>query len=226
MAASKNNAEKILARFKGLSTHLLPEETPIVALPAIWDNGQSTNSTLCDVVITNQRVIGFYFRTFPRERLFIDAIKLTDIQSVTIRTKTHEPIFRELAINAGERKLYIRAPKNKIEELYAAIREAIARYGSNTSSSPNVEPAVVTEVVQSSPNGTITQETIYGRQEIKTAFERSITGILFLFYGGILFEIVGTLAWIGTHDAQIGLPLCIAGFFAVATSIWVRRQQR
>ena len=229
MPASKSNAEKILARLKGLAPHLQPDEEPGVTFPAIWDNGQDANSTLCDVVITNQRIMGFYFRSFPRDKLFLDAIALSDIKNVTLRQKSHEPVFREILISAETRKVYIRAPRKKIEELYIALRAAIDQYGStdHASSPDNVEvPNTQSNQASTLRQEQVQQQTIYGRQDIKLPFESSVMAILLLFVGGIVLEIVGVVLWSATHDAQIGLPLCFAGFIAVGVSIWLRRQQR
>jgi hypothetical protein len=229
MPASTSNAEKILARLKGLAPHLQPGEEPIETFPAIWDNGQDANSTLCDVVITNQRVIGFYFRSFPREKLFLDASALADIKNVTLRQKSHEPVFREILISAGTRKVYIRAPRKKIAALYTALRAAIDQYGSiDRASSPEEIEVSNTQSNQTSilQQEQAQQQTIYGRQDIKQPFEASVLAILLLFVGGIVLEIVGVILWSTTHDAQIGLPLCFAGFIAVGTSIWLRRKQR
>jgi hypothetical protein len=210
MPASRSNAEKILARSKGLAPHLQSGEEPIAAFPAIWDNGQDSSSTLCDVVVTNQRVIGFYFRSFPREKLFLDSIPLSNIKNVTLRQKSHEPVFRELLIGEENREVYIRAPRKKIEDIYAALQAAIDQYGSTGTQRQ--------EQAQS--------QTVYGRQDIQTAFETSIMAIVLLFVGGIVLEIVGGTLWSTAHDVQIGFPLCLAGFIAIGVSIWLRRKQR
>jgi hypothetical protein len=222
--ATRTNAEKILARLKGLAEHLQPDEEPLAAFPVIWDNGSA--STLCDVVITNQRIIGFYFRSFPREKLFIDSLSLSHIKSITFRQESYEPVFRELLISEDHRQVYIRAPRKKIEGLYAALRAATDQYGSTGARAQehiDEEQEAVGERLTSSQSP---QQTVYGRQEIQTPFETSILVILLLFVGGIVLEIVGVRLWSVTHDAQIGFPLCLAGFIAVGASIWLRRKRQ
>jgi len=61
---------------------------------------------------------------------------------------------------------------------------------------------------------------------MRASFERSSLAIVLLFVGGLILEIGGALLWRVTQSAQIGLPLCIAGFVAVATSIMIARQRR
>ena len=54
MAMKSESAEKILARLKGLRTHIQPREEPLFSIPAIWDGGQGQRSIPGDVVLTNQ----------------------------------------------------------------------------------------------------------------------------------------------------------------------------
>ena len=49
--------------------------------------------------------------------------------------------------------------------------------------------------------------------------------LLLLFIGGLVLEITGVLLWAATHSSQTGLPLCVAGFLSVFTTMMVRRQQ-
>ncbi len=215
MPPKTETAEKILARLKGLRNHMQAGEEPLFTVPAIWDSGQEQRSMPCDVVLTNQRLFGYVYVTFPRERLFLDALALTNIKAVTLRHKTFEPIFRELLVSGGQRKIYIRAPRQKIENLYEALRLAIDQYA------PDVQAALADEEA-----GNIAQTTpAYGRQEIRTPFERSPLAITMLFIGGLLLEIGGVVLWAVTQSAQTGLPLIIAGLVAVITAILVRRQR-
>ncbi len=215
MPPKNETAAKILARLKGLRNHMQAGEEPLFSVPAIWDSGQEQRSMPCDVVLTNQRLFGYVYVTFPRERLFFDALTLTNIKAVTLRHKTFEPVFRELLVSEGQRKIYIRAPRQKIENLYEALRLAIEQYA------PDVQAALADE-----ETGNIAQTTpAYGRQEIRTPFERSPLAITMLFIGGLLLEIGGVVLWAVTQSAQIGLPLIIAGFVAVITAILVRRQR-
>jgi hypothetical protein len=213
-----NIAETILAHTKGLRNHLQPDEEPLLALPGIWDGGQEKRSTACDVILTNQRLLGYYFVSFPRERVFLDALTLTKIRNVAVREKNFEPLFRELLVSEGPRKVYIRAPRQKIETLYAELRSAIETY------------APVNEVVEEGSEDEQMKATppttpVYGRQEIKTSFESSNIAIVMLFIGGLVLEIGGASLW-ATVGQTIGLPLCIAGFVLVFAAIVQRRQRR
>jgi len=215
MQPKNTTAEKILTRLKGLRTHMQPGEEPLFTVTAIWDSGQHQRSMPCDVVLTNQRLFGYVYVTFPRERLFLDALSLTSIKAVTFRQKTFEPLFRELLVSDGQRKVYIRAPRQKIESLYDALHSAIAHYA------PHAQPAL--EHVEASHTNETTPS--FGRQEIRTPFERSPLAITLLFIGGLLLEVVGAALWAITQSSQIGLPLLVAGFVAVITAILVRRQR-
>jgi hypothetical protein len=215
MQPKNETAEKIIAHLKGLRNHLQPDEEPLFSVPAIWDSGQEQRSKPCDVVLTNQRLFGYVYVTFPRERLFLDALSLTSIKAVTFRQKTFEPLFRELFISDGQHKVYIRAPRQKIESLYNALRSAIEHYA------PHAQPALeyeeASQPVETTP--------AFGRQEIRATFERSLLAITLLFIGGLILEIGGIFLWAVTQSSQIGLPLIIAGFVAVFTAILVRRQR-
>ncbi len=216
MPSKTETAEKILTRFKGLRSQIQAGEEPLFTIPAIWDSGQGQRSMPCDVVLTNQRLFGYVYVTFPRERLFLDALSLAKITAVTLRQKTFEPVFRELLVSEGQRKIYIRAPRQKIESLYEALRSAIEQYVPGTQ--PALENEEESAVAQAPPS--------YGRQEIRTSFERSPLAITLLFIGGLLLEIGGAALWAITRSEQIGLPLIIAGFVAVLTAILVRRQRQ
>jgi len=213
---SKNvTSDKIIKRLKGLRTHLLPDEEPLFTVPAIWDSGKDQGSVPCDVVLTNQRIFGYYYVTFPRERLFMDALTLTAIKVVTFRQKTFEPVFRELLVSDGQHKVYVRAPRKKLERLYAALQLAMERYGQKQQLALQSEEAKPTNEIS----------TAFGRQEIRTTFERSPLALILLFVGGLILEIGGIVLWTTTKSAPTGLPLIVAGFVAVITAILVRRQR-
>lgn len=213
---SKNvTANRITRHLKGLRTHLQPDEEPLFTVPAIWDSGQDQRSVPCDVVLTNKRLFGYVYVTFPRERLFLNALNLTAIKVVTFREKTFEPVFRELLVSDGQHKVYIRAPRKKLERLYEALQSAMEQYG------PKSQPALQNE--ETKPINETT--TTFGRQEIRTTFERSTLAITLLFIGGLILEIGGIVLWTTTQSSQTGLPLIIAGFVAVITAILVRRQR-
>jgi hypothetical protein len=206
MPAQAQETQKILRRFKGLSRHLQEGEIPLFTVPAIWDSGQELHSTACDIIITNQRLFGYIYTRFPRERLLLDALPLGEIKAVSLRQKSFEPVFRELFVSTGKRSVYIRAPRQKIESLYSALADPAP-------SSPTTSPPS-----PSSP--------AYGKQDIRVSFERSLLAVILLFVGGLILEIGGVLLWSALQSAQTGLPLCIAGFIAVVTSILVSRQRR
>lgn len=208
---------KILASLKGLHNHLQTEEEPLFTIPAIWDSGQAQRSMACDVVLTNQRLLGYVLVTFPRERLFLETLTLSTITTVSLRQKTFEPLFRELLVSDGERKVYIRATPQKIERLYDALRSAIERYA------PTAQPTF--ENTQTPTTDDHTQHRVYGRQEIRTSFDRSPLAITLLFTGGLLLEIASAVVWAITHSLQTGLPLFFAGLVAVCTAFIVKRRR-
>ena len=215
MPSKTEIAEKILARLKGLGNQMQAGEEPLFTVPAIWDAGRGQRSMPCDVVLTNQRLLGYVYVTFPRERLFLDALSLANIKAVTLRHKAFEPVFRELLVRDGQRRVYIRAPRQKIENLYEALRSAIEQYA------PGTQPVLESEELRDDALVTPT----YGRQEIRTTFERSPLAIVLLFIGGLLLEIGGVVLWAVTQSPQTGIPLFIAGFAAVITAILVRRRR-
>jgi hypothetical protein len=210
-------------RIKGLRGYLEEGEEPVLALPAIWDNGESSRSTPCDVIVTNRRVIGFYYRSFPRERVFIDSLRLAELRNVTWREKSYEPVFREILISDSKRKVYMRTARQKSEELYATLRTAT---GNDNAEQLEASDGREEVQVQASPQMAEGGGTIYGRQDVKRAFDTSTLAILLLFVGGIILEILGAIFWITTGSAQTGVPLFVAGFLAVLAAILVRRQQR
>ena len=220
MSNNTSTAEKIFAQIKSLRNHLQPGEQPLLALPAIWDGGQGTKSIPCDVILTDQRLLGYYSVSFPRERLFLDALALTKIRNVAVRHKNFEPLFRELLVGTEHRKVYIRAPRQKIETLYAELRSAIET-SAQADETTYDEATTANEQSKIPPPPT----PVYGRQEIKTTFESSNIAILLLFMGGLGLEIGGAILW-ETVGQAIGLPLCIAGFVLVFAAIVQRRQRR
>jgi hypothetical protein len=215
MPRQTNRAEKIQASLKGLSNQLQEGEQPLASIPGIWDSGQEQGSTACDIVLTNQRIFGYYFVSFPRERLFLDDLPLSSITGITLRRKSFEPLFRELLINGKQRKVYIRASRQKIEELYAALHSAIETYA------PAALSALAVKQNEQATRSAVVQE----RQEVRSPFETSPLAITILFVGGIILEIAGVLLWSRTGSASTGLPLCFAGLLAVFFAIRTGRQR-
>lgn len=229
-SSNKNKvAQRILGQLKGLRERMQPGEEPLLDIPGIWDRKaeaeEAGGSMACDIVLTNQRLIGYTYTAFPRERVFLDAIPLVEITAVSVRHKTFEPLFRELLVRSSERKVYIRTSRRHIESLYEGLRSAIEEYAPQAQpalepkeSQPEVTEAVEPEARRPAP--------VYGRQDIRTAFESSPLAITLLLVGGLALEVIGILAWVITKSAQTGGPLFFAGLLCVIFSIIVKRQQR
>ncbi|MFL5625712.1 MAG: hypothetical protein ACJ788_08980 [Ktedonobacteraceae bacterium] len=211
-------AEKIYRRVKRLREHMQIDEEPLLAVPAIWDSGKEEHSTPCEVIVTNQRLMGYYSVQFPRKRVFLEAMQLARVTSVTLRNKAFEPIFRELLVSEGAREIYIRAPRRYIEALYAALRLATEQY------TPAIPVAFADEQAQQEQT-VVPRDPVYRRQNVDNTFERSPLAITLLFVGGLVLEIIGFVMWGTTHTLQVGLPLFIAGLVAVLAATFIRRQR-
>lgn len=230
------------AHLRGLAPHLQPDEQVRLTIPGIWVVGRTaqpaeqqqgqdqqaeqSRSTTCDIILTNQRLIGYVHIRFPRERLFLESFPLHTLTAVSLRQKSHEPLFREILISDGQRRAYIRSSRQKIEQLYAALRPT----SENIASAISIEPETITpeddsESAMETPTSA-QPATVYGRQDIRRSFEQSPLGIAVLFVGGLLLEIIGIILWTTTRSAQIGLPLCIAGFACVIAATTQRRRHR
>jgi hypothetical protein len=206
-------AQKILGKVKRLRDYMRPGEEPMVDIPAIWDGGKSERSTPCDVIVTNQRLIGYYF---SRRRVFLETVELTAIRTVSLRNKTHEPLFRELLVSDGQHRVYIRAPRRHIESLFSTLRQTVEEH----------VDAAHTTFAEGTPIETPRPMPIYGREDMRTTFERSPLALIMLFVGGLVLEIIAFVSWGLTGSLQIGVPLFAVGLLAVLTSILVRRQRR
>lgn len=169
-------------------------------------------------------MFGYIYTRFPRERLFLDALPLAEIKAIALRQKSFEPVFRELQVSTGERTIYMRAPRQKIERLYDALRSATSQAETADTSAESLSADATSTPAPIAP--TSASVPTFGRQEMRASFERSSLAIVLLFVGGLILEIGGALLWRVTQSAQTGLPLCIAGFVAVATSIMIARQRR
>jgi hypothetical protein len=239
MPNSSNTAEHILNKFKGLRAQMQAGEEPVMALPGIWDGGQSAHSTACDIIVTNQRVIGYYYRGFPREHIFCDALNLIDLHNITRRQKSYEPVFRELLLSTNQRKVYIRMPRQKSEELYEVLRMVTTHSGNTTTThTTEVEkeadstkqtaqaPTPLQQVSAGSKQAMVTTpEPTYDREEVQRPFDTSPLAIVLLLIGGSILEIVSIILW-AAYGASIGLPLFIAGFLAVIGSFLARARSR
>ena len=195
-----------------------------MTIPGIWDSipiGESEHhTTTCEIVVTNQRLLGFQYTKFPRERLFLEAFSLSAITSLTFHQKSFDPLFRELMVSDSLRKAYIRSSREKIELLNREVQSAIETYTPHTTSLTKSSAEQ-----EKSDDITPPLAPTYERKKLRTTFEQSHLGVTVLFVGGLLLEILGIFLWSSTRSAQIGLPLCIAGFFAVFVAMLTRRQQ-
>jgi len=215
--------EKIFRKVRRLRNHMQPGEEPLLGIPAIWDSGKEQRSIPCDVIVTNQRLMGYYSVTRPRTRLFLEDLPLAEIVAVSFRHKTYEPLFRELLVSTSSSKVYVRAPRRYIEALYAALREATELYTTNAQTIFEDIPSRAS--VNESSTSNLTSTTVYGRQEIRTPFQNSPLAITLLFGGGLLLEILGFGLWAATQSLQTGIPLFGAGIVAVITATLLRRQR-
>src|SRR5438270_4423473 len=210
--------EKIFRRVKGLRHQTQPGEEPRLAVPPIRDSGQEQHSTPCEVIVTTQRLLGYYSVHFPRKRLFLEELSLAALTTVSLRHKTYEPLFRELLVSEGHRKIYIRAPRRYIEALFAALRSATEQYVPAAQAAFEDKPEENTTGLSPGP--------VYGRQDIRSSFNRSPLAITLLFVGGIVLEILGFALWGATQSVQTGIPLFAAGLIAVLTATFIKRQRR
>ncbi|MGH2481436.1 MAG: hypothetical protein ACRDHW_17415 [Ktedonobacteraceae bacterium] len=209
------SSEKLLNRLKGLQAQMREGEHPLFSIPAIWDNATEKQSNACDVVLTNQRLFGYIYTTFPRERLFLDALELDQLTEVSLRQKNFEAVFRELLVSDGPNKVYVRATRKKIEDTYAALQSALAQHAPTTNATLDI---VLPDEQQPAP--------VYSRRQIRQPLDRSPLGITLLLVGGLLVEILGAIAWAATGSMATGLPLFLAGLVAVGVATLARRQMR
>lgn len=215
MASTRARSDQILDHLKGLRAQMREGEQPLFSIPAIWENATEHQTNACDLVLTNQRLFGYIYKSFPRERLFLDAVELSAITVVSIRHKNLEAMFRELFVSDGKKRIYIRATRKKIEEAYTILCETITEHAPASQAAVSADEQDKERV---SP--------IYSRQEVRQSLERSPLGITILLMGGLLLEIVGVIVWATTASAQTGIPLLLAGIIAVIVATIARRQLR
>lgn len=212
--STASTAEKLVSHLKGFRNHLKPGEQAVMTMPAIWQREGGEGTQACDVVLTNQRLIGYIYKTFPRERLFFESIDLPALSQVSLQQRTYEPLFREILLSDNRQRIYVRAPRQKIEQLFKALRATM----------DGQTPTISAEEGEETGHSRIS--TIFERRAIHGQFEQSSLATTILFVGGIVLEIVGVLLWAATNSPSIGLPLCVAGFAAVTTGILNRRSKR
>jgi hypothetical protein len=220
MSEKAGSAARIIARTKGLAQHLQEGEVPLLSVPAFWDTGPEQSRTACDVIVTNQRIFGYYYRQFPREHLFLDALDVQKIKAATLREKEFEPVFREIRLNDGSRTVYIRAPRQKCESLYKTLHQVLTGVGSDTAEEAKNVTADNESVIEEG----VGRSVVYDRQKIRREFNTSPLAVWLLFVGGIILEVLGIILWSNTQNITTGLPLFFAGFVAVAIGFWVRRE--
>ena len=237
--------DKLPTHLRSLVSHLQPDEQVRLNIPGIWvvghstvppqteqgQDGQSTQSRsmTCDIILTNQRLLGYAHIRFPRERLFLESFPLNTLTAVSLRQKSHEPLFHELLVSDGKRRAYIRSSRPKIEQLYEALRTTNApAIPAIPATSDTTEPATTSheDIPQESTDTSSQPATVYGRQDIRRSFDQSPLGITVLFVGGLLLEILGIVLWSVTQSPEIGIPLCIAGFVCVIAATTQRRRHR
>jgi hypothetical protein len=212
---TRTASQKTASRLKGLRDHLQEDEQPIINIPGIWDDSQQNRSTACDIVLTNQRLLGYYKVSFPREHLFFDALPLSSIRTVIPQQKK-DPVFRELMVSTNNRKVYIRSSRQKIEALNTALQSTIELNVSNANA--KFEPTGAEQQETQSP----TQEW----SEVRMPMPDSPLNITLLFTGGIFLEVLGALLWSGTHCTQIGAPLVIAGFVSWLAAMFLHKKRQ
>ncbi|HEY0756691.1 MAG TPA: hypothetical protein VGD98_22250 [Ktedonobacteraceae bacterium] len=241
---ASSTSEKILGRLKGLRAQMRAGEQPLFSIPAIWENATAHQSNACDLVLTNQRLFGYIYTTFPRPRLFLDDLELPAVTTVSIRSKSFEAMFRELLVSDNRKRIYIRATSKKIEETYSALRAAIDEHASLTADTlaassqadqpgkeqslfpQSVAPSSTSQTVLAGSRSQSSAGPTYSRQRIRQPLERSPLGITLLLAGGLILEILGVLAWAIIDNAQAGIPLILTGIFAVIVATFARRQKR
>jgi hypothetical protein len=141
----KTTSEKLLTRFKGLREHLREGELPLYSTPVIWENATAQQTQACDLLLTNQRLFGYIPTTFARSHAFVDDLELASIKVVSLRKKSHEVMFRELLVSDGDKKIYLRATRKKIEETYETIRAVITEHVSGGPGNERSERPLSTE---------------------------------------------------------------------------------
>lgn len=234
-------SSKLSAHLRGLASHLQSDEQVSLNIPGIWVTGRTTasqqggeqdeqaaqsRSTTCDIILTNQRLLGYAHIRFPRERLFLESFSLNTLTAVSLRQKSYEPLFHELLVSDGQHRAYIRSSRPKIEQLYEALRAINTPVTADTTEPEGTSHEDAPASIPASNNGSSQSSTAYGRQDIQRTFEQSPLGITVLFIGGLLLEILGIVLWGVTHSPQIGIPLCVAGFACVIAATTQRRRQR
>lgn len=217
------SAEKILSRLKGLRAQMRESEQPLFSIPAIWDNATEKQSNACDLVLTNQRLFGYIYTTFPHERLFLDTLELTQIKRVSLRQKSFDAVFRELLVSDGTKHIYIRATRKKIEDTSAALHAVLSEHA------PATHAALDTDVQDEQPDQpeeSAPPAPTFSQQKIQRRMGRSPIGITLFLVGGLLLEVLGVIIWSSTESVQTGLPLFFAGIVVVLAAIFARRQLR
>ncbi|GER83199.1 hypothetical protein KTAU_18360 [Thermogemmatispora aurantia] len=215
---------RILRRFRGLQAHLQPDEELLGSRPVIWSS-QQHGRVACDVILTNRRLLGYYQVRFPRPRLFLEAIPLTEITAITLRMPQSRVLLYELLISFGEGSVLLRAPQRTIDYLYDTLRHLSE--GSRQEPGPMAaeqEPSP-TRAASSQQEPSCGQSPHFARRQLAGTAERSPTAIAAIFACGLILEIIAVYLWLTTGSLATSLPPFGAGLLAVLTAILVYRQR-
>ncbi|WP_376795065.1 TRIC cation channel family protein [Thermogemmatispora sp.] len=218
-ASQAGAARRILRRFRGLQAHLQPGEEPLGSRPVIW-HSQEHGAVACDVILTNRRLLGYYQTRFPRSRLFLEAIPLQEITSLTQRIPQSKSLLHELLIISGQGQVLLRAPRRSIEQLCEAIR--LLKEGASQEREAASSSAVAAggeEEPEREPPLRL------ARQQLVGSAERSPAAIAAIFACGLILEIIAVFLWATTGSLATSLPPFGAGLLAVLTAILVYRQR-
>nr|BBH92704.1 hypothetical protein KTA_09030 [Thermogemmatispora argillosa] len=214
-ASNAQTVRRLLRRFRGLQAHLLPDEEPLASHPVIW-NSQQHGRVACDAILTNRRLLGYYQIRFPRPRLFLEAIPLEAITSITLRSPQSKPLLHELLIISGQRRVLLRAPRRVIENLY----DALQRLSESERASQTTESA---QTDGEEPDRALPPR--FARQPLASSAEHSPAGIAVIFACGLILEIIAVFLWQTTGSLATSLPPFGAGLLAVVTAVLVYRQR-
>ncbi|MBX5458126.1 MAG: hypothetical protein IRZ31_14620 [Thermogemmatispora sp.] len=219
-----NAGRRILRRFRGLQAHLQPGEEPLESRPVIW-NSQQHGRVACDAILTNRRLLGYYQVRFPRPRLFLEAIPLTEITAITLRIPQSRPLLHELLISSGEGSVLLRAPRRTIDYLYDSLRRLSeeSRQGPGPIATEQEPSPILASSNQE--EAARAQPPHFARQQLAGTAERSPTAIAAIFACGLILEIIAVYLWLTTGSLATSLPPFGAGLLAVLTAILVYRQR-
>ncbi len=226
LARNTQVMHRLPRRFRSLQSHLLPDEEPLSSHPVIWKS-QQHGGLACDAILTNRRLLGYYQVRFPRRRLFLEAIPLEEIISVTQRDPQSKSLLHELLIIAKQDRVLLRAPRRVIENLYDALHHLSASEGeSKTQKTATAESASVSAQTDGAePDRASVHSPRFARQQLTGSAGHSPAGIALIFACGLILEIIAVFLWQTTSSLATSLPPFGAGLLAILTAILVYRQR-